>query len=538
MKYFAITAEFPLGFYQGADSSRNIEPIPTPNRLFSALVSAAGESPLAETTEAGLAISAQSRDALKWLEHNPPQHITVPENIQSSHDVTAYKVLGLRADAKYGNPVAKNAIERSALAGRVVWYWDTPPTPAIAEHLSLLTAEVPYLGEAASPVTLQATTIESDDVNKECNYSLVPEEDSLTSLQHNSVAVPIPLPGRLESLEEAFAHSRSPVRPSMDKLIQNEYETYQPWPDAQIQDRWYAPVLIPPQTPDPWDEVFILEVEPSNPHTKWVPQAADITRWCVALHRTLVYAHGYGAPAVLTGKAARGLPRSANNTAIHIVHQTDQVNHDWQPGGSSAFVVAIPSDTSESDRAAVYLALQKSLKQTIWFNRNTRVRVTNISHVSGASFWSQPQPLTKRFWLTRPLSIADTRPIKTNFDGARWSLQDAALLSVGMVWRDYFGVSGRGESFYQELSHAASKAVKVLANQRVHGQDLPRYHHRSHANTLIAGYTALLDLNGLLSPEGFAAIGQSRHLGAGLLVPVDIPIAALSPEGIPLWLAP
>ena len=38
---FAISAYFPLGFYQGSDSGGRPESYPSPNRLYSALVSTA-----------------------------------------------------------------------------------------------------------------------------------------------------------------------------------------------------------------------------------------------------------------------------------------------------------------------------------------------------------------------------------------------------------------------------------------------------------------------------------------------------------------
>ena len=36
-------------------------------------------------------------------------------------------------------------------------------------------------------------------------------------------------------------------------------------------------------------------------------------------------------------------------------------------------------------------------------------------------------------------------------------------------------------------------------------------------------YTALISAGDLLADTGVAAVGQSRHLGGGLLVPADLP---------------
>jgi CRISPR-associated protein Csb2 len=54
--------------------------------------------------------------------------------------------------------------------------------------------------------------------------------------------------------------------------------------------------------------------------------------------------------------------------------------------------------------------------------------------------------------------------------------------------------------------------------------DLSRFVHKIPEGLPLRPYRALIDLAGLAPPCGLMAIGQARHLGNGLLVPVDVPM--------------
>lgn len=119
-----------------------------------------------------------------------------------------------------------------------------------------------------------------------------------------------------------------------------------------------------------------------------------------------------------------------------------------------------------------------------------------------------------------PVAVPDTRPPR----GGRWSLADAAALSVALVWRHEFTAPGRGDARYRALAEAAStRGVRVDSAVRMMGGDVGRYVHKVHPDTVIQPYRAVLSLGDLAGPQTIAAIGQSRHLGGGLLVPRDLP---------------
>ena len=50
------------------------------------------------------------------------------------------------------------------------------------------------------------------------------------------------------------------------------------------------------------------------------------------------------------------------------------------------------------------------------------------------------------------------------------------------------------------------------------------YAHKMPKGVTAQPYTALVSVGDLLGDTGLAAVGQSRHLGGGLLVPADLPI--------------
>jgi CRISPR-associated protein Csb2 len=141
----------------------------------------------------------------------------------------------------------------------------------------------------------------------------------------------------------------------------------------------------------------------------------------------------------------------------------------------------------------------------------------------------------QRWWVPNPLGIAETRALPALPDNSTWSIENAVQLSVGMVWRDIFGISGRGTKLYHDLASAAAEFLTVRQPRRIHGSSLPRYTHRTSSSTVITGYTALIDLGGLSDARTPVAIGQSRHLGTGLLTPVDIPESLSNGSGNLSW---
>jgi CRISPR-associated protein Csb2 len=62
----------------------------------------------------------------------------------------------------------------------------------------------------------------------------------------------------------------------------------------------------------------------------------------------------------------------------------------------------------------------------------------------------------------------------------------------------------------------------VVRAQPLRTTDVDAYAHRVNNGAVVRPYTAVLWLGDLAGPQTVAAIGQSRHLGGGLLVPYDL----------------
>ena len=125
------------------------------------------------------------------------------------------------------------------------------------------------------------------------------------------------------------------------------------------------------------------------------------------------------------------------------------------------------------------------------------------------------------------MSIPETRPQRGDKRRPAWTLDDAALLSLGFVWRDELGATGNGSSKYHDLvARVKERGAKVLSARLVPTGDAAKYVHKLPEGVVAQPYRATIDLGSLTSPRTLIAVGQTRHLGGGLLVPIDVPTDA------------
>ena len=158
---FAITVNFLLGTYQGSDSGGRPEPYPSPDRLYKACVAAAYNTfDFERQTDDRVLTDEQIKNALAWLEDNPPHSILLPRVIPPTSDAISYRDKGYLEKGKVKKSPDKaskamsycqNAVESLLLT----WQWDENPNQEVINTLNLLCGEVPYLGEACSVVELK-----------------------------------------------------------------------------------------------------------------------------------------------------------------------------------------------------------------------------------------------------------------------------------------------------------------------------------------------------------------------------------------------
>lgn len=524
-----ISAHFVLGTYQGRSPSGTPEPFPETDRLFSAFVAAAGAGPHAERAEGGLRIAPRYRQALVWLESTPPDKVGVPDHNLNTPGVTAYRLSGLLDRGNYSSPAGKDAVTRSSLAGPVRWRWEADPPPEVVAALQELSAEVAYLGEANSTVVID---VSQEDVPLERELEIVgPDEPFPTA----SVPISTPRPGRLTALEDAHAELRPHEPPSDGKVAKDESERVAVRPSQALALTWYRQAAKQKDSRFmPWEDVIVLEAIPEGFGTSWPPKPTDRVKWAVALHRAMSKALSPDAPPLLTGRYPEAAPMPANRVAIQIISREDPLGWQMSGGIQAAFALFVPSDARLLDKDALVRVAHLLSGQRIYIGRAGAVRINRVRFVEGREFWRPQQEGSERIWAISPLAVAETRSQREKA-GQPWGLTEAALLSIGMVWRDDLGLKGRGPAFYKRLVEAARDQATVLAPKQVVGQDLTRFVHKTNPSTVVTAYTGWLRFGQTVHPRGPLAIGQSRHLGTGLLIPIDVPSSLLKGEGGGPW---
>jgi CRISPR-associated protein Csb2 len=493
---FAILASFPLGVYRGHLGGEAVDQLPSPARLHAAVLCAAAAGTRAQLVDGRLEPSAEDQTALEWLERNPPTGLVVPEKVLNASDSTAHRRNGLvRKDGGQWNPAKteeRDAVGSVAVGGAFGWVWDPPPPAAVRLALGELCADVPHLGEAES-VTVLATGEAEPTLVLDPEADLFgPVGDDLTVAQAGRTAA-------LTEAHKAIAHpipsNRSDAHRSSEQSL-----TTPPSTSKTRVARYRAPDAAPAALP--WVTAIVIPFE-----QRWEIAPETRVSWAVAAHRALIGTIGDGAPSVLTGVYASGAPRPANRVAIHVVPRSLR-----SPGESgSEILVLIPAGVDTTELTIVAAAVQ----------RMSRLRGKSLGSsifVNAAELWPAVAPGALRVWRADPVAVPDTRPVR----GGPWTAQDAALLSVGLVHRDLWELRGRGDRWFREVAAvAAGRGFEVLHAQRAPGLDVGRFVHTVPRGHLVQPYS--LWMRTPTHPRAALALGQSRHLGGGLLIPHDLP---------------
>jgi len=532
---FAIVAELPLGTYRGAAGDGRPERIPSLARLHSALLCAAGFGPRAVPGDRKDTLELSEADslALQWIENNPPDQVHIPELQVNAGRVTAWRddgtlekppVKGTKTKAASDTlrikKLGKQPDNGTAVNGTFQWIWteNLPPEPVRAV-LEQLCPDVAYLGTSESPVRLLATAAGEVDATH--------RRDRRAGLfTVGATGVTLPLPGRLAELAKAHREMTGQTPPvARDRPTQTEV-SQSPIPHREaIETAWYSPVHAP-ASDVPWPQVIVI------PMSEAIPEQRRVA-WAVAAHRAMVRALGYGAPAMITGAYPEGVGRPANRIALHFLNPGLKLLSGVaeQP----ALAILVPgAGVDAADLEALHRAAERMTElygpRDARRDREIPVRldVDALRVIDGSRFWAPPEPGMIRLWHTAPPAIPDTRGGR----GAQWNFAHAALLSVGFAWKDQLPkASGRGDVYHRNLAVRASEAgVAVVHAAAIRTSDVWRYVHKINEHAVVRPYTAYLSMGSLAGTQTIQAIGQSRHLGGGLLVPFDVPEGVAADE--------
>jgi CRISPR-associated protein Csb2 len=509
---FALIAELPLGIYRGHVGSSNIDTFPSVARLHAALLCAAATGPRAEIDNNHLTPNPTDKEALEWLENNPPDGISLPNFIKKLFPGIAYREIGLlEKRQKMGYIIQKPmkpATFSIAVDGPIAWVWDNPPSDEVRDSLAELCSDVSHLGMAETPVRLRVSVEDAQPTHQ--------RDDKANLFIGSGWDFDVPIKGRTEELIQQEIEVRYKELPTIpeDQVKTKEKEiSAPPWRKALRVVRYRS--VEPEPLVSPWSTVFLVPID----------QDIDLdwrVRWAVAMHRALISLVGNDAPAILSGVYPTDATKPANRVAIHFLEAEVLPSYIKEKLGDTVqavMAVLVPSNATTSDVEVIAQAVNKLQflrgpgKQ---FARRTdkKTLVFDASH-----FWSPVAMGYERHWFTIPASVPDGRPPRRR----EWSMADAVALSIGLVWRDSLIEPGHGVSWQVALANKVKEhGVSVNRLSMVTDGDLTRFVHRVNPGVVVRPYRALLNLGQLAHPQALVAIGQSRHLGGGLLYPIDI----------------
>lgn len=502
MAQLGIRARFPSGVFLGHRDQGRLADSPDTARLFSALVHAAGKGSTAVEAHGDLRPAEASRQALLWLESHPPTALSLPATKRlHQRPARVYRDEGVLEKSMNSRKVGKGQSEGVAVFEPFGWAWDEEVPDDIVATLEVLCADVSCLGDAESPVILEIGDISP-------THLLVSELSPFARIR-GGVKQRTPARGRLAALDLEYEASRPGRAPSVaqDRAGFSQLPTSATPTIAGLEERGYRPIVAPP--PElPWGLAWAFQ--PSRRI-----QLKDRLTWCVALHRTLAARLGDMAPPIITGTYPSGVTRPANRVAIHYVEGPTQ--DDALRAGS--FLVLAPAESAAEELAALESALGQLRR--LYAGSRGEVDLTPLGQVDPLEFWLPPLPGAVRRWRPTPALVPE---IRQQQGGKPWSLEDSVLVAVGHVFRDRLVLGKeRGEARYRDiLRQVRSWGVRVSDVHRIGDSKIEKYVHRLSADLVAQPLTATLDLSRIVPASALLALGQSRHLGGGLLQPVDL----------------
>lgn len=507
MSALQIKARFPLGVYRGhVGRGGALSTMPETSRLFRALVHAAGTGSTAVVDGRHLRPSDESIQALTWLEENPPDALVMPRATAVNTGRASYRAEGVfegsgnRTDRKV-RKIQSDGVAVPASSGWE-WRWGSVP-PDVAATIMRLTAEVSCLGESESVAVLESSTTS-------VTHKLAHDVGRLTPGPYTRVLAP--MPGHFSELEDAHRAAQPEAAPKKDsfgwgsrpgaaapqqsktrevayRLIDSSEDLFAPWPFAL-----HVPVL--------GVEGVVSTVT-----------ERDHVRLCGAMHAALAAHLGDDAPPVVTGRYAHGVDRPANRVAIHFLKE--------HVGGlAPGFLLLLPlgvEDDSVARLRRALVSLRNVYARSPHGRKSWRLATGEPALVGGEKFWGEVPDGRQRLWSPSPAVVPEVTR-----QGRDWSLEDAVLLSVGFVCRDQLRPVSGSSRYVDLVRQVRDAGARVVSARHVPDSRTEDFVHRMTKGVPVRPLQALVDVGSLLPDRAVFALGQSRHLGGGLMRPIDV----------------
>lgn len=507
MTTLSLIARFPLGVYYGHKPDHNVDRVPSPARLHSALLNAAAQGSHARLDKGKLVPSEESLAALRWLEQNPPTGLYQPESLISSTNTSRFIFREVSSINKKRRTEKRRVSDGVAFADGVGYQWTGIPEE-IARVVTRLAEDVSCLGESTSVVVLEPGEFTP---NLELDADGSPFE-----LGGNYREVP--LPGRTDELIAAHevVNPRKLPTVAADKYATSEEPRPSSTPRRNLTEVRYRRLTTVEVADVPWVEAHFVALSREFPESQRV-------ELCTAMHKALIATIPDPVSPMITGKYLDGaVARPANRLAIQYLPTEVAALFGLR---GPALALFIPREALAEDIDQIGRIRQLS---QLWGRRIGKVAVEYSGESApGHQFWPAVRPGHQRLW--RPLTpvIPETRPIRMPEGMGEWTLADSGLLSLGFVWRDDAETIGSGQKRYLELRDFAASRGAFVAQAHSVGGRTAHYVHRMSESLVARAWTGLFHLGTLADDRTAVMVGQSRHLGGGLLVPFDVPDSIL-----------
>lgn len=515
MSIMVVCAEFPLGTFLGHREVGLVADFPDTARLHAALLHAAGKGSSAVARDGQLRPAPKSIAALRWLEEHPPFGLSHPNLVRVAlRPAYAWREWGTFDKDKLSVRKMKSQSDGVAVAGPFEWGWgDTPDE--VVEVVGELCGDVSCLGEADAAVQLTAMRRER------WVPQLLLDPDQSGFPAPGGISVRTPAEGRVDELERDYEDAYPRKRPSAaaDRFSVGQVPTSPRPSSACVRSMIYR--SDDPEPEVPWPQVLLVETDADLDPVRSVA-------WSVAFHRALVARLPEPAPGLITGRYPGPTGAPANRVAIHVLPASPAAS-PWLV--RTVFAVMLPAGAVSSDLAALEAAWRGMDRV---YGRQGRVRLVGTPRlVGGAQFWNPQADGFVRFWRPLPALVPEVRRQRRR--DHLWTLADAAALSAAYVFRDRLAANRdeRGSERYAAAAQAATAAGFAIHEvHAIRDSHLDRYAHKTPAGVTVQPYTGLVDLGTLAPDTALVALGQSRHLGGGLLFPEDLPIPVARVRGL------
>lgn len=423
---------------------------PHPERLYSALVAAAHETDQI----------ADTREALLWLEEQPPPTITFSKAAERSIGTSFVPVNDKPLSKKTGAPERQpRTFPASVPSKPSVWFsWASEPPPTVRTGLDRLLQEVPRLGHSASVVHVE--------------FSEPPTSDDLqvwVPRAGGQQPVRVAYPGRLAELEATFAAG---MRPRPRRIVA------------------YGPKEAPASTTrvgGPYQSLRVLRLVPVSAPPVW-PVADRALRLAEQVRTSLLALLGSDVPAVIHGH---------DGPHVAIVPLAS-IGHRHADGRIRGLGIAVPRGLDAAERGQVDRAILTIVGRTISVGAAS-MRIEPIDpeeeppRALDPTTWTDPD----RFWASVTPVVLDQFPRRT--------LEAAGVVAMSV---ERLGLPTPRRIRVERFSvvPGAPEAWRFVTTREGHARR-PAFH-------------VCLEFD---EPQrGPILLGHLRHFGLGLLRPVGL----------------